>query len=334
MKELKNDLASKDFKKCYLFYGEETYLINKYENAFVKAILNDDQKDMNLNILNDENLEVDNLLSIVETYPFFAEKRVVIVRDSNFFQKGTRKDEGAKFIPFVENLSDYSVLIFVENKVEKNNALYKAINKHHVVVEFAKLDNKKLASWINKEVKKNNLTISNQALNYFIDNMDNSMEQIFNELQKLFNFKSTNEDISINDINEVCSLSLESRVFELTRFSAEGNVVKACEIYKHLLTTKEPVFVILYLLTRQFRNMLIAKSLKNDNATNKEISQILGVQEFIVSKILNQSNRFSLSSLKKIMILAQETDQNIKQGLIKDDVAVELFIIQLSCTIK
>ena len=41
MKTLKKNWKNHEFSRCYLFFGEETYLIREYEAALRKAILPD-----------------------------------------------------------------------------------------------------------------------------------------------------------------------------------------------------------------------------------------------------------------------------------------------------
>ena len=43
MKTLKKNWKNHEFSRCYLFFGEETYLIREYEAALRKAILPDGQ---------------------------------------------------------------------------------------------------------------------------------------------------------------------------------------------------------------------------------------------------------------------------------------------------
>ena len=47
MKTLKENWKNHEFSRCYLFFGEETYLIREYEAALRKAILPDGAEMMN-----------------------------------------------------------------------------------------------------------------------------------------------------------------------------------------------------------------------------------------------------------------------------------------------
>ena len=41
MKTIDNDIKNMDFKKAYLLYGQERYLIKQYRDKLIKAMVND-----------------------------------------------------------------------------------------------------------------------------------------------------------------------------------------------------------------------------------------------------------------------------------------------------
>ena len=125
MKTLKKNWKNHEFSRCYLFFGEETYLIREYEAALRKAILPDAAEMMNEDSFKEKRATAAAIMDAAETLPFLNDKRLVIVRNSAFFQKGGRKEEGEKLKAFLSNLPETVCLLFIEEKVEKNNALYK-----------------------------------------------------------------------------------------------------------------------------------------------------------------------------------------------------------------
>ena len=96
MKELKKQWKNHEFARCYLFFGTETYLIKEYEAALMKAILAEGAELMNHDILTEKNATAPAIMDAAETFPFLNEKRLVTVRNSEFFQKAGRKEEGEK----------------------------------------------------------------------------------------------------------------------------------------------------------------------------------------------------------------------------------------------
>lgn len=330
MQEFKEQLKNKDFKNCYLFFGKEKYLIKSSETSLINNILAKSEQDMNLDIIDNESLETIDLLNMVDTYPFFAEKRVIIVRNSNFFNKDIKKTQRDILVPHIKNLPNTCCLVFIEDKVEKSNNLYKAIKKYGKTVEFQPFKENELNTWIRKEARKSGLTITGSAASHLSQNINSNMEQIYNELQKLIAFKGDEKEITIKDINEVCLPSLEMRIFELMRLVAEGKSDKACNIYRNLIDNKESPSKVFYLLTEQFRNILFTELLQREGHNVPSIASLLEVEEFIVKKNIPFTKKFSVETLQKILKLSLETDLNIKQGRIKEEFAIELLIIKLS----
>ena len=129
MKELKKQWKQGEFHKCYLFYGTETYLIKNYEEALTEAILPHGAEGLNFDVLEGKKATAAAIMDAAETLPFLNDRRLVLVRGSEFFQKGGRKEEGEKLRAWLETIPETTCLLFVEEQAEKSNALYKAVAK-------------------------------------------------------------------------------------------------------------------------------------------------------------------------------------------------------------
>ena len=195
MKTLKKNWKNHEFSRCYLFFGEETYLIREYEAALRKAILPDAAEMMNEDSFEEKRATAAAIMDAAETLPFLNDKRLVIVRNSAFFQKGGRKEEGEKLKAFLSNLPETVCLLFIEEKVEKSNALYKAVVKNGQAVEFKKQAEKDLGTWIKQRCKANGMQMSDGVLNLFLQTVDHDMENLDGELQKLIAYKGEKAEI-------------------------------------------------------------------------------------------------------------------------------------------
>ena len=89
MKNIQEDIKSGKFKQAYLLYGEEAYLKQQYKRNLVKA-LNPDDDTMNFARYEGKGIDVRELLSLFDTMPFFAERRVVLLEDTGFFKINVR----------------------------------------------------------------------------------------------------------------------------------------------------------------------------------------------------------------------------------------------------
>ena len=185
-----------------------------------------------------------------------------------------------------------------------------------------------LVNWILNIFKDNNKDISTKEALYMIRNIGFNMEILLNEINKLISFKNTNDKITINDIDTICTKSIESKIFDLINFMANKNMQNAISIYKNLLVNKTSPFIILNMIARQFRIILQVKYLYNKGYNINSISSELGLRDFIVKEAFKQSKNFSIKVLLQALNECLTTDENIKTGKMLDELAVELLIIK------
>ena len=328
MKELKKQWKNGEFGRCYLLFGAETYLLKDYETALEKALLPEGTEMMNHDIFEEKRATAAAIMDAAETFPFLNEKRLVTVKNSEFFQKGGRKEEGEKLKEFLADIPESTCLLFIEEKVEKTSALYKAVVKQGQAVEFKKLTEKDLGTWIKKLCKDNQKQMSESVLGLFLQTVDHDMENMEGELLKLIAYKGEESEIKAEDIRAVCTVSLEARVFDLVKAVAEKRPEKAVQIYRTLLSMKESPYMVLSLITRQFRFILETKLLSESGMTNETIAAKLEIRDFAVKEYLRQSKRFSSRVWKDAMKDCLETDLNIKSGKAAEETAVELLIVK------
>lgn len=330
LKDLKKQWNEHVFAKCYLFYGPEAYLLKNYETALMKAILPEGTEMMNHDVFEEKRATAAAIMDAAETMPFLNEKRLVTVRNSEFFQKNGRKEEGERLKDFLGNLPESVCLLFVEEKVEKSNGLYKAVVKYGQAVEFKKPTEKELSVWVKKTCKEHGIRMSEGVLALFLQTVDHDMENIEGELEKLVAYKDGQGDVSEEEIRDICTASLEARVFDLVRAVAEKKPEQALTVYRNLILMKESPYLVLSLITRQFRLILETLLLSQGGMPNDGIAARLELRDFAVREYLKQSKRFPVAGWKKALRECLDTDLNIKCGKAAEETAVELLIIKYS----
>ena len=312
IKELKKQWKNHEFAKCYLFYGTETYLLKDYENTLTKALLPPGAETMNYDIFEEKRATAAAIMDAAETLPFLNDRRLVTVRNSGFFQKGGRKDEADHLREFLSDLPDNVCLLFVEEKAEKSNGLYKSVVKYGQTVEFKRPTEKELSVWVRKTCRENGIAVSDSVTALFLQTVDQDMENIERELQKLIAYKGSQGDV------------------QPVRAVAEKKAEKALQIYHDLILLKESPYMVLSLISRQFRMILQSMLLSQTGMTNSAIAARLELRDFAVKGYLQQSRRFSPEGWKRALKDCLETDLAIKSGKMGEEAAVELLILRYS----
>ena len=317
------------YKNLYLLYGEEKYLVKKYMENLKTAIVNEEMEMMNYDIFEGKAAEVNKIIDASMTLPFMSESRLVLVKESGLFSSG-KKDETEKMKNFLDSDLETTTLVFVEDDVDKRNALFKAVNKKGEVLEFKSPPEKELVAFVIDIFKKQKITISPKIANHLLISIAGSMEGVLLEAEKLVAFKGQDAEITQEDIDLVCTKALEIRVFELIASLAVKNTKLALEIYHNLILMKESPIMVLSLIIRQFRLLILTRYMDRKKRSRDEIAATLGLRGFVVGECLKQSKNFTEAILLKALNECLETDINIKTGKIESVLAVELLIINYS----
>lgn len=324
MKNLNEDIKTGKFHPVYLLYGEEAYLKNQYKTRLKKAILPEEDT-MNFSSFEGKGTDVRQIIDQADTVPFFAEHRLILVENSGFFKNAC--PELADYLP---SMPRETILIFVENEVDKRSRMFKAVKSGGRIVEMARQDQRTLSAWVQGMLKKEGRNITRDALTLFLEKAGDDMENISNELEKLLSYTADQEVIEAGDVEAICTVTTESRIFDMIRALAEKKQRKALELYYDLLALKEPPMRILFLIARQFNQMLQVKDLRDQGLDGKTIASRSGLAPFAARRSLEQSSSFSKDELRRAVEDCVGAEEAVKTGKLGDRLAVEMLIVQYS----
>ena len=324
MKSLQEDIKSGNFKSAYLLYGDEAYLRQQYKERLIHA-LNPEDDTMNFSKYEGRGIEVREMIDLCETMPFFAEYRVILVENSGFFKN--KCDELAEYM---KTLPEYVRFVFVEEEVDKRSKMYKAVKSCGSVVEFTKQDEKTLMRWAAGILAKEGRKITTRDMELFLTKTGTDMGNIRMELEKLITYTMGQDIVTAQDIEAVCTTRTENKIFEMVRAVTEKNQRRALDLYNDLLTLKEPPMRILFLLSKQFRQLCLAKKMAGEGASQNEIASRLGVPAFVVRNIMSCARSYSIDELEQAERDFVDAEEAVKTGTLQDGLSVELLIVKYS----
>lgn len=323
MRNIQNDIDNNSYKRVYLLYGEESYLKTQFKNKFIKAICSNDT--MNYSYFEGKGFDVKEFIGIAETLPFFAELRLIVIENSTMF-----KSASDELVEYIDKIPETTTVVFVENEVDKRNKLFKKVKDIGYVSEMGRQTNDSLKRWIIGLLKKNNKNITEPTLNLFIERVGVDMESLYNEIEKLICYIGDREIIEANDVLEISTEQITSKVFDLVDAIGYKNQTKALEIYFDLIANKESPLLILYMLSRQFNILLKVYELKKEGLDSKSIAEKTALAPFVVTKTLKQIGNFNYDTIKKALEESVDFEEKIKVGSINEKAAVEIIIIKYS----
>lgn len=339
MSSLQEDIKNGQFKNAYLLYGEEAYLRNFYKNE-LKSKLTTPGDNLNFSYYEGASTSPDEVAGILSTMPFMADYRVVIVENSGWMakasgdgddsgeSKGSGKLEG--LINTVSALDENVVFILVEEKADKRSKLFKTIASKGVCEECAKATPEYLARWCSVYCKNAGKAMSGSTASYLVGQVGDDMTLLSTELEKLISFALERNEITVNDINEICTAQINDRIFDMIDAVSAHRREAALNMYYDLLKLRESPFHILVLLQKQYERMIVVKDMLNHNRSSAEMAEKLSIQPWLVKRVTESVRQTSVSRIKKCLEAIAKCDGDIKSGNLSDTMSIELLLIECS----
>lgn len=324
MKTIDNDIKMGQLKNVYLLYGTEDYLKRQYRDKLKHALVEPDDT-MNFSAYEGKDINPKELIDLSETLPFFKEKRMILVENSGFFKNSC--DDLAEYMGQVP---ESTCFVFVEEEVDKRSKLFKAASRAGSAVEFETPKEDMLIRWILGRIQREGKKITQYVMQLFLSKTGSDMENIDKELEKLICYTLDKTEISAADVEAICTGQTENKIFEMIDAISAKNQKKALDLYYDLLALKEAPMRILFLIARQFQNLLLIKSMSAKGYPAVSIAKTAGMPSFAVQKNLRQAGAFKINQLKEAIEDCGQAEEDVKTGRMADQLAVELLIVKYS----
>ena len=298
MKTLNEHLKTKTFKNVYLLYGNEAYLRNQYRDKLKKAMINEGDT-MNFSCFEGKGIDEKELTAMADTVPFFSDYRLIIVENSGFFKTSGHET----LAEYMKHIPETTCIVFVESEVDKRSKLFKAVSSTGYAANLTMPGDKQLMLWLGGIVKRE---------------------------KKLICYVGHRQVIEKADVDAVCCVFVENKVFDMISAVAEKNQKRAMQLYDDLVALKEPPMRILYLMIKQFNTLYEVRDLAVKGYPASAIAEKTAIRDFIVKRNISLGRHFEITALREAVAYGTELEEEIKTGRITDRLAVELMIQKYS----
>jgi len=319
-------ISSKEFKNVHLLWGEEDYLRHQLRDSLCEA-MGGVKGSLSFDRFTGEKVSPERVIGMAETLPFMTERRVILVEDTGWFKNGCAEIE-----EYIENgVCETTTIVFCESAIDQRIRLVKTVTQNGMVSQFMRQTDETLAKWVCGKLKSSGSPISYENAAYMVDVVGNDMLALSNELEKLSAY-CLDRTVQKEDIDAICTRSLEDRIFEMCDEVALGNRQKAMSLYYDLVGLRESAYKTVTLITRQFETLVRVKDLATRGRNDKEISKKTGRPEFSIYKYRKQAGRYDIHTLIRILDMCADTDMSIKTGMMDEKTALETLIVNLTRT--
>lgn len=371
MEKIKEQIKQNKLEHVYLLYGPEQQVVKIYRNYLLKAMLGTDsletlKQDMNFSLFVGAPLDTDAVIEMASSYPFMAEKRVILVENSKAFSS-----DNSSLAECILNLPETTYIIFTELDVQKKKGrskkkddddteaetqsktetaeedttessteksskrkirLFDAVKEVGHIAEIKEQPQPAIENWIVKYCNDAGKRISRAALDTLLARTGLDMMRINNEMDKIIAYKGDEQDIKAEDVIALVSEDPKEQVFKLVDGMADRKVDQAMHYYIDMLELKISPQNILRLIERQMRILYQVKDLRSKGfGTNAIAEKVKDIKNsYFINKYVSQASKFSMQEINDCLEDCVDLNLKSRTGALTDRMAVELIIVKYS----
>jgi len=336
--ELEKKIKKNELDNCYIFCGSDEKLIKDHVNFITNSVLDKNFIDLNYSKFDGSKTEFEMISDACETMPFMSDKKVVVVYRATFLEDGSgtknsndlKNKNFALLNEYLKNPPPQCILIiyytFLSDR-EKPSSKIKKLDKKACVIKVDKLKGESLQKICKSLFDAAGAKIGKSELVLFCSQVDNNMNIVSNEVEKLVSF-ANGRAITKSDILAMMPQKSENDIFNLVDYLSQKNIKRALDILNELIYKGEKIPFILFMVARQF-NLLFNIKLGTESGKTKELlASELRLHPYVCEKMITQSNKFTIKRLKRNIELCLETEKVLKSTSTDDKINIEVFMIK------
>lgn len=298
--------------------GENSFMLQQELRRIVDEFVAE-HSDMALEQIDGEEAEFDRIREALQSLPFLASKKLVVLRTPGANKQFTESAEA-----LLTELSDSTDVLIVEPKPDKRTAYYKFLKKHTELTDYPELDVPQLAKWLVQTAKEQGANLSLSDATYLVERVGANQQLLSNELAKLLQYDT---NITRATIDLLTERTPQSTIFELLDAALAGHSKRALELYHEQRSMKVEPQQILALLGWQLHILAIVKTAGERDPS--DIAKDAKLNPFVVRKSQGIVRRMTLSELKELIHNVLTLDIRLKSANIDADEALQNLILTL-----
>jgi DNA polymerase-3 subunit delta len=275
--------------------------------------------DFGLERLNAEETDFARIIESVQSLPFLADKRLVVLTSPL-----ANKELADKIEKLLASVNDQTELVIVEPKFDKRSSLYKLLKKDTDFKELNDLDERGLSAWLIEQAKAQGGSLAASDANYLVQRVGTNQLKLSNELAKLLLYSPTISRATIDLLTEQLP---QSTVFALLDAAFAGQTKKVLQLYQEQRRLKVEPQAILAMLGWQLHVLAVVKTAGERSV--EAIAKEAKINPFVVRKTQTIAKRISLAELKKHIHTTLILDVRLKTELLDADEALQNLLLSL-----
>lgn len=347
-------LASKPLPPIILLFGEEDFLLEEAYNKLVQTASKGDENGFDFDTVDADVTSAESVVSMASAFPLMSEHRVVSIKnfEKYFSGRGSKKtEEKSPFAKYFQSPQPSTLLILRSSATELNGISsamgnskqsekgqkklaslkfpYNILLEKAACLEFPKIYERDVPSWIAKRLKEKGREISPEAAEFLTAKVGTSLRELNNEIEKILIFLQNKKKITDEDISAVVGDSRVYNVFELQKAVGSRDLPRALDIMFHMLAAEKQEVLIISMLTRYFIVLWKLSEAAQQTKNHYELSRTVGISSFFIPEYLGALQKFSPAQLNRAFFALRDADLKIKSSNLPADIILQQCFISI-----
>lgn len=276
--------------------------------------------DLALEQLDGEEAAVDRIREALESLPFLASRKMVVLRTP-----GANKDFVERAEGLLSNAPETTEVLIVEPKIDKRSAYYKYLHKQTEYVSFDDLDENGLTAWLVRQAKAQGGDISMADARYVVGRAGTNQQLLANELTKLLLYEP---HINRQSIDLLVEPMPQSSIFDLLDAAFSGNTKRAMSLYAEQRKARVEPQQIMAMIIWQLHVLAIVKAAGQRDAA--VVAKDAKLNPYVVRKSMQVARTLTPGRLRQLIHAAAVLDTRLKSESLDTDDALQGYILRLS----
>lgn len=322
--ELQKELEKGTIAPLYLLYGDDVFLIDRTVDQLKTLLVDPRAASFNCSLYYGGESEPRQVITTAQTLPLAGKRRLVVVREADQF-----KSSWKEFATYCEHPLASTCLVFCSGVSTLKADITSLFKKNGAAVRFYHPFSSEMPEWIRRMAGERHKKISREAAALLGECLENDLQRISNELEKIALYAGERNVIEREDVEAVIAAVRQVSVFSLTDSLAGKNRVQALSILQRLLEAGEPPLKILGMIARHYRLMARAGEMVHNGMAAPEAGKQLGISTFHLKGFARQVETFAPKQTQNYFSILFQSERKLKSSRISEKIILEDAVARL-----
>ncbi len=260
------------------------------------------------------------------SYSLFGEGPFVVVKNLDAWNAAQKAVIG----DYLQSPASAADLVLLGKKLGTREKLLAAVKRAGEVHNFEPPTGRALVGWVVGHAKKSSLDLPEDVARDLIARCSGDKMRLMSETEKLALYVGEGQATK-EDVENLCPPDVHSNIFAFVDALAAGDRGRALKLLEDLVRTGEPPLRVTYMVRRQFRLVVRARTLFERGASQGEVAREVRVPPFVARKLEEQAGKVTEEDLERALELVLDLERGLKGGSdLGDELQVELAVLKLS----